>query len=89
MAVLLSRIQNYRPPADNSGSEANETIGPLRMRNDGEGRNDEREPGEIGTKIFLSSVVKFLYNLHNWYDITQISILNCHCLWSKTAIRKP
>ncbi|XP_068730212.1 TALPID3 protein-like isoform X1 [Montipora capricornis] len=47
MAVLLSRIQNYRPPADSSGSEANETIGPLRMRNDGEGKNDEREPGEI------------------------------------------
>ena len=48
MAVLLSRIQNYKRPADNSGREGELITEHLRMPDLGQGRNEEREPGEIG-----------------------------------------
>ena len=48
MAVLLSRIQNYKRPADNSASEGELLTEHLRMPDLGQGRNEEREPGEIG-----------------------------------------
>lgn len=47
MAVLLSRIQSYRPPVDKSGSERDEISGHLRMYSNDE-ESLEREPGEIG-----------------------------------------
>lgn len=48
MAVLLSRIQSYRPPMDKSGSERDEISGHLRMYSNDEEISLEREPGEIG-----------------------------------------
>ena len=48
MAVLLSRIQSYRPPVDKSGSERDEISGHLHMYSNDEEISLEREPGEIG-----------------------------------------
>ena len=48
MAVLLSRIQNYRRSADNSASEGELLTEELRMPDGGQRRNEAREPGEIG-----------------------------------------
>lgn len=48
MAVLLSRIQNYRRSADNSASEGELLTEDLRMPDGAQGRNEAREPGEIG-----------------------------------------
>ncbi|XP_044179361.1 TALPID3 protein-like isoform X2 [Acropora millepora] len=47
MAVLLSRIQSYRPPVDKSGSERDEISGHLHMYSNDEEISLEREPGEI------------------------------------------
>jgi len=47
MAVLLSRIQNYRRSADNSASEGELLTEDLRMPDGAQGRNEAREPGEI------------------------------------------
>ena len=43
MAVLLSRIQSYRPPVDKSGSERDEISGHLRMYSNDEEISLERE----------------------------------------------
>ena len=48
MAVLLSRIQSYRPPVDNSGSQRDEISGHLCMYSNDEEISEEREPGEVG-----------------------------------------
>ena len=48
MAVLLSRIQNYKQLTDNSASEGELLTEHLLMPDLGQGRNEEREPGEIG-----------------------------------------
>ena len=48
MAVLLSRIQNYKRPADNSATKGELLIEHLCMPDLGQGRNEEREPDQIG-----------------------------------------
>ena len=48
MAVLLSRIQNYRRSADNSASEGELLTEELRMPDGGQRRSEAREPGEVG-----------------------------------------